>query len=587
VFKHSLKITSRFNVVLVVLFISLLAVASAGFYGLHQARSSLNSLYQDNVVNTQAVVDLSINLDAAHQLVLEYLLADTPADQQQLARELHSGVAPGVASSITEVTNLSGDNPIALARAQTIAASWGQFSRLWSSGQLVEGNLAERSSEATQVTSLLNTATADATQLVHIEGAAATEKYEAALTSYNSSLRLMEIFLFAGLIAGLGAVLWLIRSVLPRTLTYSRFAARIADGDFSQRLIPSGSDEIAQLGHTLDDVARRRQAEIEYDRTQLEYSDTLQVTERESEAHELLKRHLERSIDASRVTVLSRNNITDSLETVTAPAPESPFDHSQQGVSPSSCLAVRMARPHTEGNNNEPLLSCAICSSCRGSSICTPLLASGEVIGSVLVNGPAVFPSEDRRRIRESVSHAAPVLANLRNLAVAEQRASTDALTGLPNRRHLLDTSRRMAAQASRTKSPLSVLMLDLDHFKFINDRYGHGRGDEVLSAVGQVLRQTVRESDFAGRYGGEEFLVLLPATDERGARTMAERIRLAVRTITTPGLDRQVTVSIGIGALPEHAVDADGLERAADRALYLAKNNGRDRVEVATACLV
>jgi diguanylate cyclase (GGDEF)-like protein len=210
-----------------------------------------------------------------------------------------------------------------------------------------------------------------------------------------------------------------------------------------------------------------------------------------------------------------------------------------------------------------------------------------EHLGSVLVNGPAVFPSEDRRRIRESVSHAAPVLANLRNLAVAEQRASTDALTGLPNRRHLLDTSRRMAAQASRTKSPLSVLMLDLDHFKFINDRYGHGRGDEVLSAVGQVLRQTVRESDFAGRYGGEEFLVLLPATDERGARTMAERIRLAVRTITTPGLDRQVTVSIGIGALPEHAVDADGLERAADRALYLAKNNGRDRVEVATACLV
>jgi len=586
VFGRSLKIASRFNLVLVVLFISLLAVASAGFYGLHQARDSLNSLYEDDVVNSNVVVGLSISLDDAHQVALEYLLADSPATEERLANDLQSSIAPQVAAGIAGVINVSGNDPAELAKADDIAGSWSVFRQLWASGQLRDADLATRATEAARLTSVLDVVNGDADALVLTEGLAAQRKYAVAVGTYNSSVRLMVIFLFLGLLAGLGVVLWLIRSVLPRTLSYARFASRIDDGDFTERLVPSGSDEIAQLGHTLGDVARRRQAELEYDRTQLEFGDALQVTEQESEAHDLLKRHLERSIPSAQVTVLSRDNTIDRLETETAPAPDSPLDHSQLGVSPRTCLAVRMARPHTEGGGEEPLLSCSLCSSCGGSSMCTPLLASGEVIGSVLVNGQAPFPAEEQRRIRESVAQAAPVLANLRNLAVAEQRASTDALTGLPNRRTLLDTSRRMAAQASRTKAPLSALMLDLDHFKSINDRYGHGRGDEVLAAVGGVLRQSVRESDFAGRYGGEEFLVLLPATDQGGARIVAEKIRSAVATLAPPGVGDRLTVSIGIGALPDHAMDADGLERAADRALYLAKNNGRDRVEVASGSL-
>lgn len=138
-----------------------------------------------------------------------------------------------------------------------------------------------------------------------------------------------------------------------------------------------------------------------------------------------------------------------------------------------------------------------------------------------------------------------------------------------------------MAAQAGRTLSPLAVLLLDLDHFKQINDTHGHGKGDEVLAAVGDVLSSNVRASDVAGRYGGEEFLALLPGTDRAGALVIAEKLRVAIEGINVPGVSRVVTASFGVAVLPDEAGEPDELVRVADRALYTAKANGRNRVEV------
>jgi diguanylate cyclase (GGDEF)-like protein len=124
--------------------------------------------------------------------------------------------------------------------------------------------------------------------------------------------------------------------------------------------------------------------------------------------------------------------------------------------------------------------------------------------------------------------------------------------------------------------------MLDLDHFKQINDRYGHGKGDEVLAAVGAAITANLRVSDFAGRFGGEEFLILLPETTTASALPSAERIRTAIAAITLPGLDRDITASLGIADLLEHAGSSDGLVHEADRALYAAKAQGRNRTVVA-----
>lgn len=204
------------------------------------------------------------------------------------------------------------------------------------------------------------------------------------------------------------------------------------------------------------------------------------------------------------------------------------------------------------------------------------------MIGSVLLNRAAPYAEAEEQRMHESVGQAAPVLANLRNLAVAEIRAATDGLTGLPNKRAVTDALNRMFALASTTGSPLALLLLDLDHFKQINDQRGHAVGDQVLANVGAVLRSVLRAQDFAGRNGGEEFAVLLPDTEVPAAIEIAERIRAAIAEISLPGTDVFVTTSIGVGGFPHHVSTLERLERLADAALYLAKRHGRNRVEQA-----
>jgi diguanylate cyclase (GGDEF)-like protein len=163
-----------------------------------------------------------------------------------------------------------------------------------------------------------------------------------------------------------------------------------------------------------------------------------------------------------------------------------------------------------------------------------------------------------------------------------EQLAATDGLTGLPNRRTLDERLAWEVAQRRRNQEPLAMLMFDLDNFKLRNDTYGHEDGDNVLRQFAQVLRHSVRESDLAARFGGEEFAVLLPETDEPKAMLLAERILEAVhaeRWAHSP-----VTASVGAAALTEAQQDGSDLCRRADLALYAAKRAGKDRAVAASA---
>jgi diguanylate cyclase (GGDEF)-like protein len=141
-----------------------------------------------------------------------------------------------------------------------------------------------------------------------------------------------------------------------------------------------------------------------------------------------------------------------------------------------------------------------------------------------------------------------------------------------------------MAAQALRSGSPLAAIGLDLDRFKDINDRFGHEAGDTVLAHVGALLTTSVRASDLVGRLGGEEFVILAPDTDAPGAATLAENLRAALEREGVPGVDRAITASFGVAVLPDHAQTSDALLRLADRALYAAKAEGRNRVVVAAS---
>jgi diguanylate cyclase (GGDEF)-like protein len=322
-------------------------------------------------------------------------------------------------------------------------------------------------------------------------------------------------------------------------------------------------------------LARRYAAE------QQEFTEALQMTGSEEEANELLERHLERSLPGSDALVLRRNNSDNRLE-ATGLEPADPIGEALVDAEPRSCMAIRYGRAHHQSESAPPLVACHLCGASGADATCVPSLVGGQVIGSVLVRHVDPLGEADDVRIRDSVSQAGPVLANLRTLAKAERQAATDALTGMANARAVQDTLKRMVAHAQRTEQALTAVMVDLDHFKALNDVYGHERGNEALAAVGQILKTGVRASDFAGRYGGEEFIMLLPDTPRDGGVVLAEKVRRAIGALVLPEIDRPITASFGVATLPDDAADASALIRAADRALYRAKADGRDRVAAA-----
>jgi diguanylate cyclase (GGDEF)-like protein len=163
---------------------------------------------------------------------------------------------------------------------------------------------------------------------------------------------------------------------------------------------------------------------------------------------------------------------------------------------------------------------------------------------------------------------------------MVERQALVDGLTGLANRRAATDALHAEAARAERLETPLSLVLADLDEFKEVNDAYGHAVGDAVLRAFADVLRETVRESDVAGRWGGEEFLLLLPGADLEGAVQLAERVRVALAARDIPGAPGlRVTASFGVAEYAGES-NSEQLVVAADGALYRAKRSGKDRVE-------
>jgi diguanylate cyclase (GGDEF)-like protein len=160
--------------------------------------------------------------------------------------------------------------------------------------------------------------------------------------------------------------------------------------------------------------------------------------------------------------------------------------------------------------------------------------------------------------------------------------SQTDGLTGLDNRRHLNERIDEMFQHAQRLNEPFSLVMCDLDKFKSVNDTYGHQAGDEVLKQLARILKDEAREIDRVGRYGGEEFMLLLPGTVLDAAVTFAERVRKRIEghTFTFDGGTLQRTASFGVSGWPHPTIrDSDSLVRAADDALYVAKETGRNRV--------
>ena len=254
---------------------------------------------------------------------------------------------------------------------------------------------------------------------------------------------------------------------------------------------------------------------------------------------------------------------------------------------PELCWALRTGHPHLvpAGDTTAP---CAHAIGVKTSYLCVPILAQGEALGVLHIQATEEQPRLGEAEMSFKTTFAAQVglsVANIRLRDALRAQSTKDPLTCLYNRRYLTEMLEREIRRAARAEQPLGILMLDLDHFKKFNDTYGHDAGDAVLRETASFLVRSIRAEDFVCRYGGEEFVVVLPTADLRVAGMRAEAIRSRLRDLVVMHQGHSlglVTASIGVAALPQHGTTERELLQAVDAALYRAKKAGRDRVILA-----
>ena len=259
----------------------------------------------------------------------------------------------------------------------------------------------------------------------------------------------------------------------------------------------------------------------------------------------------------------------------------------------NDCWAIRRGKVHTVRNfETDPL-----CNHVRGKhgsgTLCVPMNAQGKVLGMAHMrfdSGMLEYKEQEQRRIVQEkrlllsclVERYAPSLVNLRLRESLREQSIRDRLTGLFNRRYMESALGRELARARRRGTPLTVIMIDVDHFKRFNDTYGHETGDEVLRVMGKYLNDSVRTEDVPCRYGGEELLLILPECNMKDGLTRAEGIRRGIEEdvmVVSNGARLQVTASLGIATFPLHGMEGEALLASADKALYIAKEGGRNKV--------
>jgi diguanylate cyclase (GGDEF)-like protein len=334
-------------------------------------------------------------------------------------------------------------------------------------------------------------------------------------------------------------------TIVRRLRSLVAAARGLAHGRLEERAPVSGRDEFAELGYAFNDMAdqlQERLAELESERERLRevfarFGDALSATH---DPDQLLRVVLDATVEATHARGAALIDDRGGLTQV----------------------------GDLDGGRDRLEL---------------PLTAGTSSFGTLVLVGDK-FGAEERLTATSLAAHAVVALENARLHRIVERQALVDGLTGLANRRHCEEALKAELSRARRFGTPLTAVLADLDDFKEVNDDYGHATGDVVLREFAAVLRENLRDADIAGRWGGEEFLVLLPGTDAEGGARLAERIRVALEERTILGGDGapvRVTCSAGVATLPP-APDVETLVAWADGALYRAKRAGKNRVEVA-----
>ncbi len=344
-----------------------------------------------------------------------------------------------------------------------------------------------------------------------------------------------------------------------------------------------------KLIRTIGELERRTSETLLFN----QFGDLLQACDSEEETHTLMGRFCKKLFpqDSGYLSIFSK--IQKVLKVV---ASWGNIRQKNDEFTPNQCWAVRRGSLHFVRNPEiDPL-----CPHLKGYSdavyLCAPMIAQGEVLGMIHLRFAADLKEESlstdeleyRYKSKQMLAtslleHYSLPLTNLRLRETLRMQSIHDPLTGLFNRRYMKDSLEFETRRAKRHKSSLGIIMVDVDHFKNFNDTYGHEVGDIVLIELGSFLKNNIRKEDIACRYGGEEFILILPETSLENSHLRAENLKAIQNGLKIKHNDHvhNIAVSIGVASFPQHGSTIEETLNAADAALYKAKTNGRNRVEI------
>ncbi|HAU1836218.1 TPA: diguanylate cyclase [Legionella pneumophila] len=371
--------------------------------------------------------------------------------------------------------------------------------------------------------------------------------------------------------------------------------------EMTSKLIQNGDNEIKGVVHSVRNITKRVQEHTELQESYeklangmkelqkkneqitllVEMSDIMLACGSQEELSDVMAKYSQRLLQFSSGYLFIMHPSKNYLEKAASWGNPQPHDLT---FTPEQCWAIRLGRIHYAGSSRIELM-CShtmFAEQPELSLLCVPLMAQNDIYGLLYLEVGLEFDENQQLLITAFAELTALALANVRLRENLRYQSIRDPLTGLYNRRYLEDFLFKQLHQAERTKASFAILMLDLDHFKKINDTFGHDAGDLVLKELGQILNSDIRLGDIAARYGGEEFVLLLYDIDAQAAKMKAENLRSAISNLQVKyGAQPvgQITASIGISVYPDDAKSPAEVIEAADKALYQAKNKGRNKV--------
>jgi diguanylate cyclase (GGDEF)-like protein len=426
----------------------------------------------------------------------------------------------------------------------------------------------------------------------------------AALADANRLL--IRNLLWAGLVIMLMLIAAVVVSellILRRVNAVVRAARQLTAGDLSSRAAVRGTDEIGVMAQTFNVMAERLQTRVRDEQTIKEglaervneldllnlMGELFQSCLTLEEACSVIGRLAPRLFPTEAGAVFALHPDRNVVEAV-ATWGVHPVDSA--AFSPEECWALRNGRSHVVEDTASGVLCQHLPSPIPSAYLCTPLVAQPNSLGVLYVSSgrtDVAAPgslSHDKQKLAEVVAAQLGLgLANVQLREMLRSQSIHDSLTGLFNRRYMEETLEREVHRARRGGRSMGILMVDVDGFKQQNDAFGHDGGDVVLRELAALLQRNLRKEDIACRYGGEEFVLVLPDASLDNAARRADQLRLAVKQMRVVHKALPlgpITVSIGVAAFPEHGRNREALIQAVDAALYQAKRQGRDRVAIA-----